>query len=132
MKFNSNEFNNFRNEVNEALKVIGEKYQVDITTGKIKYSEFEFSMELKVIKQEEGLDGKQKEFESMCHLFGFKPEHYKAKFTLQGEQFELVGFNPGSPKNNCSIQSVISGKGYKCSDEAVKRALDIKAVYSFR
>ena len=130
MQFNSKDFTNFRNDVNEALEEIANKYGVNITTGKIKYSEFDFTMELKAIKQEEGLDGNQKEFEKVCFLFGFKPEHYKARFSLQGREFELVGFNPRSPKNCCSIKSVTDGKGYKCGDEAVKRALKLTETHT--
>lgn len=125
MNFNGKEFENFRNDVSKALEEVAKKYQVEISTGKIKYSDFDFSMELKAVKQEDGLDGKQKEFEQHCFIFGFKPEHYKAEFTLQGDKFQLIGFNPRSPKNSCSIQSVTSGKQYKCSDETVKRALGI-------
>lgn len=82
-------------------------------------------MDLKVTKRDEQTDGKQGIFEKECQWFGFKPEHYKAKFTLQGKEFELIGFNPRSPKNCCSIQCVTDGKTYKCGDEVVKRALKI-------
>lgn len=122
MKFNRKEFEAFRNDVEEALKQVSEKYGIEIECGKISYTDFDFNMQLKATKNDGNIDGKKALFEQECLLYGFKPEDYERQFTANGKNFKLVGFNRKSPKNCCSIYCVTDGKTYKCSDEMVKRA----------
>lgn len=125
MEFNKKEFDNFRNDLQQALKGIEEKYQVKINTGKIKYTELDFNIDMKVIKNEDGLNVEQEKFEKYCIIYGFKKEHYKNKITLQNKQFEFVGFNINKPKNSCSIREIGTGKLYQTTEETIKRALNI-------
>lgn len=56
MEFNRKGFENFRIDVEEALKLVAKKHGVTIECGKIGYTEFDFNMNLKVIKK----DGKRR------------------------------------------------------------------------
>lgn len=122
MVFSKRGFELFRNDVEVALKAVAEKHKVEIECGKISYSDFDFSMQLKVIKNDSGGDGKKAIFEQECIYFGFKPNDYNREFKANGKSFKLIGFNRKSPKNNCSIYCIDDGKTYKCNDEVVKRA----------
>lgn len=125
MKFNKVEFNNFRNDLKDAVKELESKYNVKIDPENISFSHLEFTLKLKVVKHEEGIDVDKEKFEKECRYYGFSKEHYKASFVVQGKEYKLVGFNSRSPKNNCSILEVCSGKTYKTNDQVVKRALKI-------
>lgn len=122
MEFNRSGFELFRNDVEIALKSVAKKHGIEIECGKISYSNFDFTMQLKVTKKDKNINGKRAAFEQECILFGFKPEDYNREFGANGKHFRLIGFNCKSPKNNCSIYCVDDGKTYKCNNEMVKRA----------
>ena len=75
-----------------------------------------------VTKSDSGVDGKKEIFEQQCVSYGFSKDDYEKEFTLDKKRFQLVGFNPKSPKNCCSIYCITDGKTYKCSAETVRRA----------
>lgn len=125
MQFNKQEFLNFREDLKEALKGIEEKYNIKVCQSNISYTDLDFNMKLKVSKNEEGVDIEKEKFKRHCWEFGFKEEQYKAKFKMQGKEFELIGFNLKSPKNCCSIKDLNNDKQYKTSSNSVKHALSI-------
>ena len=122
MVFNKKGFEVFRTDVQAALKEVAEKHGVTIDPGKITYSDFDFTMQLKVVKNDGNVDGKKALFEQQCVVYGFEKSDYEREFSLNGKRFKLTGFNPKSPKNCCSIYCMTDGKQYKCPAEAVKRA----------
>ena len=122
MEFNKKGFDLFREDVQKALKAVGEKHGVEIVCGKISYSAYDFEMKLQVTKNTATVDGKKLAFEAECMYYGFQKTDYNRQFTLDGKVFRLVGFNPRSPKNNCNIFCESDGKTYKCADFLVKRA----------
>lgn len=126
MKFNKAEFAIFRKDVEEALEEVAKKHGITIESGKIKYQEYDFTMELKAKKVNEGADVQKEKFERLCSLYGFAPEQYKVEFVSNGKLFQLVGFNTNKPKNCCSLYCVTNGKTYQCNDELVKQALGQK------
>ena len=123
MEFNKKNFDNFRRESEEALKEVAKKYGVEVKAGKISYTSFDFTLQLKVTNIVEGVNVEQEKFNRECRLYGFEESDYNATVILQGKEFELVGFNPRSPKNCCSIREVATGKTYKTSDTTVKRCI---------
>lgn len=122
MEFNKRGFELFRKDVEVALQSVAEKHGVEIECGKISYSSFDFTMQLKVTKNDGDIDGKKAVFEQECIYFGFKPEDYNREFMADRKKFKLIGFNPKSPKNNCNIYCVDDGKTYRCNNEIIKRA----------
>lgn len=123
MEFNKKSFEAFRKDVEDALNEVAKKYEVQLKTGKIKYGEYDFTMELKSTKINEDKDIQQEKFNQVCALYGFTPEQYKVEFNSNGKVFQLIGFNTNKPKNCCSLYCVTDGKTYQCSDEMVHRAL---------
>ena len=93
---------------------------VNISCGSIKYSAVNFSMDLKVVKNDDKVDGNKALFEQYCKIYGFEQSDYNREFTSQGKRFKLVGFNPKSPKNCCSIYCITDGNTYKCPKDMVQ------------
>lgn len=114
------QFESFRKETEQALKSIAEKYNANITTGKIKYTSDSFNLDLKVTKKEvNGKSYEQAEFEKNAFLYGFDPEDYNKTFMSHGKSFQLVGFN-----NKARTMPVLAkcedGKRYKFGTEVKK------------
>ena len=122
MEFNRKGFESFRVDVEEALKSVAKKHGVTIECGKIGYTDFDFDMNLKVIKNDGNVDGKKEKFSNECTLYGFKPDDYEREFSANGKVYKLVGFNLKSPKNCCNIYCVSDGKTYKCGKEFIQRS----------
>ena len=120
MEFNKKDFELLRKDIEEAIGQVEEKHNVKLSTGKIKYGQYDFTMELKAIKTDLGIDVEQEEFNKYCILFGFEKSDYKRELKMQGKIYYLVGFNLNSPKNNCTILS-LDGKRYRTNDGTVKR-----------
>ncbi len=93
------EFINFRNEVNEALKEISNKYNIDLKAGNITYTNNSFTCKLEAKAKE--IDGKsyeQIEFEKYCMIYNLKPTDYNKLIQYCGNTYILVGFKPRSGK----------------------------------
>jgi len=127
MDFNRNEFAKLRNDVKVVLEDTAKKYGLKFDIGKISYSDFDFTMELKGIKHSDDVNGEYEKFVAECGYYGFTPEDYNREFVMRGKTYRLVGFNLRKPKNNCNIISALDGKGYICNDEMVKQALKMMA-----
>ena len=127
MSFTKEELRNYRTEIEQALKGVAEKHNINIHAGNIKYTDNDFKLTLEVTKKEvNGLDYEQAEFNKNCFLFGFKPEDYKKTFTMNGKMFTITGFNLKAHK--MPIHAIGSdGKGYKFGSDTVKRLMSITA-----
>ena len=125
MNFTKIGFDSFRADVKEALRAVEQKHGVTVECGAITYGTYDFSMKMKVVKSG-SVDGNRKLFELHCGLYGFAKEDYEREFALNGTKFQLVGFNPKSPKNCCSIRRVSDGKMYKCTSASVKNNWVVK------
>ena len=115
MSFTKTEFNNFRNDVENALNEVAKKYSLNIHAGNITHDEFDFTMQLKCKK----IGCEKEKFEAYCSLYGFKKTDYLREFTLDNEKFQLIGFNLSASKNNCNIRNVKNGKIYLCNNKAI-------------
>lgn len=122
MNFNKQGFDAFRADFQEAVKSVEEKHGVKIDIGGIRYRAYDFTTTMTVTKSDSGVDGKKEIFEQQCVSYGFSKDDYEREFTLDKKRFKLIGFNPKSPKNCCSIHCITDGNTYKCSAETVRRA----------
>lgn len=118
MALNKNDFDSMRIEVKEALKVIEDKYNCEISTGNISYDDVRINMSLTFTNREEGLSAEQTYFNHICKSYNFNPSDYKKSFLIQGKLFYLVGFNPKARKNFCIIKDK-NGKTFTCSPAAL-------------
>lgn len=126
MGFTGKQLEEIRDDINLALKQVGEKHGLGFELGGMRYTEDTFKVTLEAVQlSSTGGDVNEVLFKKDCYLFGFRPEHYGIKFKLNGTLFSLIGFNPRSPKNNCKIVRVSDGAPFKCSDLSIKRALQM-------
>lgn len=126
MQFNKRCFDTFRNDVKKALAEVEKKHGVNVECGGINYGTYDFRMQLKVVKQDDNVDGRRKMFEQDCKFYGFEKTDYEREFVMNGELFMLTGFNPKSYKNNCAIVRVKDQKEFKCPASAVLNAFKKK------
>ena len=117
------EFASFRLEAEKALQQLSEKYNVNITAGKIRYDDNSFNLDLKMTKKEVNGELFEKvEFEKYCFMYGFKPEDYLKKFISNCKTYTIIGFKPRNTKMPVIAVSQ-DNKRYKFNEETVKRLL---------
>ena len=119
-----NQFDCFRNEVNEALRELAEKYNFDIKASKIKYDDTSMDLTVKINDKEvSGKSFEQTEFERMCSWYGLTPEDYGRQFMSNGNKFTLCGFKPRATKMPILARNE-NGQGYKFTEESIKRLIN--------
>lgn len=120
MEFNSQNFKEFRKDVEEALAAVAEKHGLSVKCGNIVYGEIDFKMPIVCCRND--VDAPRIKFLECCKEFGFTPEDYGRPMLVNGESFTLSGLNRKAKINCCSITRVEDGKGFKCSLEVVKKS----------
>lgn len=120
------QFAALRKEMETALSEIANKYNCEVSVGKIKYDDI--STEITVSLNSKGEDGKsadQLNFEKHCGQYGFAKEDYGFTFTdKDGKTYTLVGFNPKARKNYCILRS--GDKTFVTSPEGVKLQMALR------
>lgn len=115
---------NFRNDFNNTIKELEEKYKISIELGKISYDDAKFTAKITAnVIGEEANEKEREEFEQYAKLYGFNPEDYGKEVVIQGKHFRFVGLNHRCPKNICKMAEISTGTGYKCPDTTMKNAL---------
>lgn len=132
MNLSNVNFSLFRADVEKAFAAVAEKYDCDVTIGKIKYDEtlINISIDFKV-HGDNGEPSEQVEFNKLCDKYGFKPEHYKKPFVMDGKTFYLVGFHPKARKHYCVI-SDINDRKFGCTIDAVKICMGLLSDSGFK
>lgn len=125
MNFNTAEFRKFREDFQEAVRSVEEKYALTIEAGNITYSADTFTYKVTCAKTDAG-DLKQKEFERYCASYGFSKDDYKREFVLNGDRYAFVGISAKSYARPCICTNLGNNKQYKLSAEHMKRVLEIK------
>lgn len=123
MKITSATVKEFRLEFAEAVKELEAKHDIKIKLGNISMQpSVEFTTKLTVSNNTvNGVDAKEANFKNEAMLFGFKDSDYKRKLKLQGQIYELVGFNRKAPKNDCTIATLDGKSQFVTSSDTVKR-----------
>ena len=121
--FTRKQFEEFKNDTEQVMKALAEKYNVNIKTGKIKYADNNFTLALDVAKKEvNGQSFEQAEFAKHCYLFGLKPEDYRREFQYKERTYMLTGFSLRSPKMPIIVTCTTGGE-YKLSRDLVASVL---------
>jgi hypothetical protein len=114
MEFSRPFFKQFRDEVNEALKPITDKYGIDLSLGSISFTSDSFSVSLKG----KALDASgapvvdTNNFNRFCTIFGLEPGDLGRKFVSRGETYEIIGISPNRPKYPIDVMRS-DGKRFK-------------------
>ena len=119
--FGKQEFNMFRQDVEQALQEVGQRYGIEIKAGHITYGETKFTLKLEAHKPEvNGKSFEQAEFEKYCLLYGLSKEDYNKQFVLEGKVFTIFGFKPKASKYPI-LARCENGKTYKFSASSIRR-----------
>lgn len=124
MNLTETNFNQFRNDILNALAAVAEKYSCEATLGNIKYDMSSIDMALYFkAKGDNGESAEEAEFKRICENYGFKPEDYNAYVILDNKPYRFIGFNPRARKNHCIIKDT-NDKQFVCSIDTIKNGMD--------
>lgn len=96
MKFDKATAVKLRDEIENALKAIGEKHGIKINTGSCTFSELEINFKLHLKNSDpEAIKNKRKEdWEMYCKLYNFEKEDLGKEFTTpDGQKYRILGLN---------------------------------------
>lgn len=106
-----------RPEINEALKAIGAKFGIKLTTAAGSYDRSglngHFKLEIELEQTADGKSAEQAKFERDCSGFGFDKTDYRKCIDYGGKQYILTGFNSQARKNPLIITGVECGATYR-------------------
>ncbi len=118
------EFQQFRQEADEVLSQLAEKYDINIKAGNISYNKSSFNLKIEATKKEvNGKSFEQAEFEKYCLIYDLQPEDYNREFVYAGKKYNITGFKPRSRKYPVLVKCD-DGKTYKFTKEMVKQVLN--------
>lgn len=124
-KMNKEYFNNFRNDVREALKAVAEKYGVEINPTNIKYDDIDFTLTLEVVRLVNGTsDANESLWSYYYKVYGFEREDYGKTVVINNEEFKISGIDSKSKKYPIILTRVRDNKKYGYSITSVKEALN--------
>lgn len=124
-KMNKEYFNNFRNDVKEALKAVAEKYGVEINPTNIKYDDIDFTLTLEVVRLVNGTSDADESLWSYYYkAYGFEREDYGKTVIVDNEEFKISGIDSKSKKYPIILTRVKDNKKYGYSIASVKEALN--------
>ena len=123
MNLTETNFNQFRNDILNALAAVAEKYACEVTMGNIKYdmTSIDTTLYFKA-KGDNGESAEEMDFKKYCGDYGFKSEDYNATVVVEGKRYSFIGFNPRARKNYCIIRDA-AGKEYATSIALIQSSL---------
>lgn len=109
--------------ITEALKDVGDKFNIDINVGGGQIGETggRVNVEVKIRADATGESPAKKEFEKYCSLYGMKPEHYHATFSNGGTLYRVVGLVLSRPKFPISCERIHDGKSLLFTTDIVRK-----------
>ncbi|MDO4977517.1 MAG: hypothetical protein Q4E53_09675 [Eubacteriales bacterium] len=116
MEFTDKEFEEFTNDVKEALRGVCQKYNLKRTKTYISYGKIDFDMKITFQKDEEDIDVERIKFEEDCAYYGFVPDDYLRTFEYHGRTYELYAFIPRAKKYKCMVRDIETGAKLKMTD----------------
>ncbi|MBR2528909.1 MAG: hypothetical protein IKE58_10630 [Blautia sp.] len=128
MEINKETLRAFREDFNQAVQSLQEKYDVTISLGSITFLEERFSAKLTVTNGRDPEDVARNEFDvdvwKFTHL-GLKPGMYNRVFMGQdGQRYAIRGFNTRARKWPIKMMRISDGENRVCSEKFIKKFLD--------
>ena len=134
-QINRDSLRQFRQEFDKDLKELGEKYGISFSIGTIRFTDREFHGKISAVLtntvQGEGQaltpePPEQDIWNSVCHLYGLKPEDYGKTFMSNGKTYRLCKIKPGHSKYPLIATRIPDGKSFKFDMGMVKMMLSAK------
>lgn len=114
----------FREDFQENVKALEDKYNASIVLGNIRYGENQFTSKLTFTEVTEGVPREDaKWIESLRihgHEYGLDEEDYGTNFTKGADEYEVLGIKPKARKYPIVGRNVSTGKLYKFTQRAIQ------------
>ena len=131
-QFNSKNIDRIREDVEQKLAEVSEKYGIVLTIGGMRYSASEITTRMTVktittgIKEGESMKeaSDRAEFTRYAASFGLKAEYFGQVVTIDGKRFRIVGLKPKSRKYPVLGQVVGEDKVFKLALDSVRTQLE--------
>ena len=122
-KFDKINLQFLRNEIDTALKAVGEKHNLTLGIGNVSYSPSQFTTTLTVTIGD-GSDHERKEFENAVMYRNDIPKDWYGKtFIDGGVTYKIIGVKSRSPKMPMVYVNVKTGGTYKSTIDYLKSKL---------
>lgn len=122
---NKEYFDNFRNDVREALKAVAEKYGVEINPTTVRYSDIDFTITLDVTRLVNGTsDANESLWSYYYKVYGFEREDYGKIVIMDNEEFKISGIDSKSKKYPIVLTRVRDNRKFGYAIASVKEALN--------
>ena len=127
-KFNRENLTGLRNLIEDALKSVSTKLNVQFKLGNIRYSADTATCKLTcttatAITPTLAPKDNKVEFEFFCRAFGLAPEDYEKIFPYKRNTYQIVGINPRAKGYPILVKRIPGGKQFKMPKELVLIAL---------
>lgn len=119
MEMNERTLREFRQDFQQAVKSLEEKYGVVITAKGITYSDNEFHFKTEVVNGSSKDDVRKTQFEQSCKKYFLEKEDFMREFEVRGVTYQIVGIQPSKRKHPIMIKDVRSGKEYCCGTDFI-------------
>ncbi|WP_315922276.1 hypothetical protein [Mesorhizobium sp. SP-1A] len=121
-----------RNDMNEALAAVAEKYGVKIDVGGARYDTMglscSYKLEVEANQTEDGTEAARAKFECYASLFGLSAEDYHNTFDYYGVEYRLVDLNLKARKKPLIVENMSNGKHYTLDAASYKKMKEIKKI----
>lgn len=119
-----------RDDMNEALAAVAEKYGVKINVGSASYDAMglscSYKLEVEATQTEDGTEAARAKFECYAALFGLAAEDYHNTFDYFGIEYRIVDLNLKARKKPLIIENMSNGKHYTIDVNSYKKMKEIK------
>lgn len=122
-QFTKGNLSQLRQDLDQALRAVAEKNGIDLSLGAISFSSSNATVKLTMNTLNESGSIAVPKGAMYLSLYNLPENAFEREFTLQGQRFRLTELKSNRPKNPCSIERVSDKAQFKCTAEAVRRAL---------
>lgn len=130
-QFDRTNLKEIREQIEQALLSVSQKYKIAFKVGSMTFSDNEFRAKLEAVIQSSNSSGMSvKQIQALENvkkygfMFNIKETDLGKTFTSNGDTFKFVGIMPNRPKFPILGEDVNNGKLYKFNEEIVKRFTD--------
>ena len=117
MEINQTTLKQFRQDFQDAVKSLEEKYGIVIQAKSITYSSNEFHFKVEVVNGEskEDEDARRDTFNQYCSSYGLTRDDFMRIFDTGVAKYQIVGINPNRRKYPIIIKNVATNGEGMCS-----------------
>ena len=116
-----------RDELDQYLVEVGDKYGVEITLGNATFTPVRasFKLEIACVSDDGEVHTKEAEdFKRYARQYGLRPDHLGQQFTYSSNTYVLLGCKPRSTRFPIVARRLADGKTYKLPHDMVRFAFD--------